>query len=159
MVQRFSARDSRWVPAILVRMVLVLVAAWAAPLAVPAAASADSVDKVTVGAYINDLQDIDLASENFTADFYLWMRWKNPKIDPSATIESMNSEATQNTTSSSTGGVAGEPLYDAPLDMLGLPPFGGHPDPLGTAWQERMHSWVPRERVTPRSSVPRLPAW
>ncbi len=118
MVQRFSARHARRVPAILVRVLLVLVAAWAAPLAVPSSASADSgVDKVTVGAYINDLQDIDLASENFTADFYLWMRWKNPKIDPSATIESMNSEATQNTTASSTGGVAGEPLYDAPLDM------------------------------------------
>lgn len=104
--------------AILVRLLLVLVAAWAAPLAAPASASADTgVDKVIVGAYINDLQDIDLASENFTADFYLWMRWKNPKIDPSATIESMNSEATQNTTSSSSGGVSGEPLYDAPLDM------------------------------------------
>ncbi|MEI7519648.1 MAG: hypothetical protein WCJ98_14365, partial [Mycobacteriaceae bacterium] len=50
-------------------------------------------------------------------DFYLWMRWKNPAIDPSLTIEAMNSEGTQNTTSSPTGGVAGEPLYDAPVDM------------------------------------------
>jgi hypothetical protein len=72
---------------------------------------------VTVGVFINDLQDIDLASENFTVDFYLWMRWTNPAIDPSLTIEAMNSEGTQNTTSSASGGVSGEILYDAPLDM------------------------------------------
>jgi len=105
-------------PASLIRVLLVLVAVLAIPLGLPASVHADTgPDKVTVGVFINDLQDIDLASENFTADFYLWMRWKNPNIDPSLTIEAMNSEGTQNTTSSSTGGVAGEPLYDSPLDM------------------------------------------
>jgi hypothetical protein len=44
-------------------------------------------------------------------------RWTNPAIDPSLTIEAMNSEGTQNTTSSASGGVSGEILYDAPLDM------------------------------------------
>ena len=42
---------------------------------------------------------------------------------------------------------------------VGLPPFGGHPDRPSDARQERMHSWVQRERVTPRSSVPRLHVW
>ena len=105
-------------PARLIRVLLVLVAVMAIPLGLPASVHADTgPDKVTVGVFINDLQDIDLASENFTVDFYLWMRWMNPKIDPSITIEAMNSEGTQNTTSSATGGVSGEPLYDAPLDM------------------------------------------
>ena len=40
-----------------------------------------------------------------------------------------------------------------------FPPFGGHPDRLGDARRERMHSWVRRERVTPRSSVPMLRVW
>jgi hypothetical protein len=101
-----------------IRILLVLAAVGVMPLALPAAAHAGTGPvKVTVGVFINDLQDIDLASENFTVDFYLWMRWKNPALDPSLTIEAMNSEGTQNTTSSPTGGVAGEPLYDAPVDM------------------------------------------
>ena len=113
---------NRWVrrtrATLVVRILLVLAAVGVMPLALPAAARADTgPDKVTVGAFINDLQDIDLSSENFTIDFYLWMRWKNPKIDPSLTIEAMNSEGTQNTTSSPTGGVSGEPLYDSPEDM------------------------------------------
>ena len=112
----------RWVrrtrATLVVRILLVLAAVGVMPLAMPAAARADTgPDKVTVGAFINDLQDIDLSSENFTIDFYLWMRWKNPKIDPSLTVEAMNSEGTQNTTSSPTGGVSGEPLYDSPTDM------------------------------------------
>ena len=118
MRQGEAVRSSRRFPARLIRILLALTAALVVPLGLPASANADpGVDKVTVGAFINDLQDIDLSSENFTADIYLWMRWKNPNIDPSATIESMNSEGTQNTTSSPTGGVAGEPLFDAPLDM------------------------------------------
>ena len=100
------------------RILLALAAALVVPLGLPASANAETgPDKVSVGAFINDLQDIDLSSENFTVDLYLWMRWKNPNIDPSATIESMNSEGTQNTTSSTSGGLEGEPLYDAPVDM------------------------------------------
>ena len=113
-----AVRSSRRFPASLIRILLTLTAALVVPLGLPASANADTgPDKVTVGVFINDLQDIDLSSENFTADIYLWMRWKNPNIVPSATIESMNSEGTQNTTSSTTGGLAGEPLYDAPVDM------------------------------------------
>ena len=99
-------------------LMLVLAAALMVPLGLPATAQADTgPDTVTVGVFINDLQDIDLSSENFTADVYLWMRWKNPTIDPSTTIESMNSEGTQNTTSSTSGGLEGEPLFDAPVPM------------------------------------------
>ena len=112
------AGSSRRPAAALIRMLLALIAALAVPLGLSASAHADTgPDKVTVGAFINDVQDIDLSSENFTADIYLWMRWKNPNIDPSTTLESMNSEGTQNTTSSTSGGLEGESLYDAPLDM------------------------------------------
>ena len=120
------ARRLRRFPVVAIRVLLVFVAALAIPLGLTASVGAapdpspvpgPGPDKVTVGAFINDLQDIDLVSENFTVDFYLWMRWSNPEIDPSLTLESMNSEGTQNTTSSSTGGVVGKPIYEKPLDM------------------------------------------
>jgi len=99
-------------------LLLVLAAALMVPVGLPATAHADTgPDTVTVGAFINDLQDIDLSSENFTADLYLWMRWKNPNLDPTTTLESMNSEGTENSTSSPTGGLSGEALFDAPVPM------------------------------------------
>lgn len=103
----------------LLRILLVAVAVLAPSLVSPARAAADTpaTDKVTIGFFINDIQDLDLATESFTADFYMWLRWRNPAIDPSTTIESMNSNAWQNTTSSATGGVSGKPLYDKPRDM------------------------------------------
>ena len=123
-------RTPRRLPAALTRMLLALIAVLAIPLGLPASAHANpgpgpvpGPDTVTVGVYINDLQDIELSSENFTADIYLWMKWKNPKIDPSTTIESMNSQGYQNTTSSPTGGLAGELTYQsdtgasAPVDL------------------------------------------
>ena len=125
-------RSSRRFPSALIRLLLALIAVLAIPLGLPASAHANpgpgpvpvpGPDIVTVGVYINDLQDIELSSENFTADIYLWMKWKNPKIDPSTTIESMNSQGYQNTTSSPTGGLAGELTYQsdtgasAPVDL------------------------------------------
>lgn len=116
-------RTSRGV-ADLLRILIVAAAIFAPSLVLPARASADplpadasSADKVTVGFFVNDIQDLDLATDSFTADFYMWMRWRNPAIDPSTSIETMNSNAWQNTTSSSTGGVSGKPLYDKPRDM------------------------------------------
>lgn len=45
---------------------------------------------VTIGAYLNDVQAIDLKNHNYMVDFYLWFRWKNPEIDPSSTLEFVN---------------------------------------------------------------------
>jgi len=102
----------------IVRLLLAVIAVWLTPLIVPATAHADAgPDKVTVGAFIYDIQDINLADDSFTADFYLWFRWKGPRVDPTDSIEPMNSNAMQNTTTSQTGGVTGKPLYPAPLDM------------------------------------------
>lgn len=91
------------------------VTAW---MTAAAPARADSSpDRVVAGVYINDIQETDLASNSFTIDFYLWLRWKDPTIDPSATIEAMNANSKDNTTTSSTGGVAAKLLFDTPLDM------------------------------------------
>lgn len=43
-----------------------------------------------VGIFINDIQKVDLASESFTIDFWLWHRWTDPARNPAATMEFMN---------------------------------------------------------------------
>ena len=48
----------------------------AAPEAVPAAPT--EPDQVTVGVYINDIQQLDLQTHSYAMDFYVWLRWKNP---------------------------------------------------------------------------------
>lgn len=45
---------------------------------------------VTVGAYIQDLSNVDLKSGTFRADFYLWFAWRGDDIDPSVTYEFTN---------------------------------------------------------------------
>lgn len=46
--------------------------------------------RVVIGAYINDIKEVDLASNSYSVDMYIWLRWDNPDIDPSLTIEAMN---------------------------------------------------------------------
>lgn len=46
---------------------------------------------VTVGSYINDVQQLDLTTHSYNVDFYLWFRWTDPAINPAATLEFMNS--------------------------------------------------------------------
>jgi len=45
---------------------------------------------VTVGMYLNDVQSIDLLVNNYMMDFYIWMRWKNPDIDPASSLDFLN---------------------------------------------------------------------
>lgn len=47
-------------------------------------------DEVTVGAYINDIQSIDLRTHTYAMDAYIWFRWTNPEIDPADTMEFIN---------------------------------------------------------------------
>lgn len=47
-------------------------------------------ERVIVGAHINDVQEIDLKTHSYRLDFYVWFRWKNPEIDPAASVEFMN---------------------------------------------------------------------
>jgi hypothetical protein len=55
---------------------------------VPAAPSGPN--EVTVGVYVNDIQQLDLQSHSYAMDFYVWLRWKTPDINPSASLEYMN---------------------------------------------------------------------
>lgn len=80
--------------------------------------------RVTYGVYINNLENIDLASNSYSIDLYLWLRWKDPKIDPSTSIEVMN-------TLSGDSAVDIQRLFEEPLTM-----------PDGSRYMAfRMHGW------------------
>jgi hypothetical protein len=54
------------------------------------AAYAQDTQKVTIGAYVNDIQAVDLSTHSYVVDLYVWFRWQDPEIDPSQTFEFMN---------------------------------------------------------------------
>jgi hypothetical protein len=54
------------------------------------APAADGPAKVVVGAFINDIQELDFKTNNYTVDLYVWFRWKAPDLRPSKTMEFMN---------------------------------------------------------------------
>ena len=47
-------------------------------------------EKVTVGAYLHDVQSLDLKTHSFAADLYIWFRWHSPDIDPTEVLEFSN---------------------------------------------------------------------
>ena len=47
-------------------------------------------EPVTVGVFVQNVQRVDLATNSFSADFYVWLRWRNPDIDAPAGIEVQN---------------------------------------------------------------------
>lgn len=66
---------------------------WTAPAAAgrhPPLAGPTGPEKVSVGVYLANIQNVDRSTNSFRADFYVWLRWKNPDIDPSAGLEIMN---------------------------------------------------------------------
>jgi hypothetical protein len=67
----------------------------------------DGPNQVTVGIYINDVQEVDLENHHYLVDFYLWFRWTNPELDPASTIEVMNS--------TESWGLMATPAYEEPL--------------------------------------------
>jgi hypothetical protein len=58
--------------------------------AVAAAQAPESPAKVAVGAYINDIQELDFKTNSYAVDLYVWFRWKPSDLDPSKTMEFMN---------------------------------------------------------------------
>ena len=74
----------------------------------PAAGQAqEGPTQVVVGAYINDVQEVDLENHHYLIDFYLWFRWTNPEFDPVGTIEIMNV--------TESWGLMATPAYEEPL--------------------------------------------
>jgi hypothetical protein len=65
--------------------------------------------KVAVGFYAMTLQGLDQQNNSFYADFYMWMRWDDPDIDPSATFEFMNNIERW--------GLTQTPVYEAPKKL------------------------------------------
>lgn len=54
------------------------------------APSLAATERVVVGAYVNDIQALDLRTHTYAVDVYVWFRWKDPAIDPSRSIELVN---------------------------------------------------------------------
>lgn len=65
-------------------------AAASAPATAEAAPAPSTPTRVLIGAYVNDIKEVDLASNSYNVDLYVWLRWDNPNIDPSKTMEAMN---------------------------------------------------------------------
>lgn len=58
--------------------------------AAPPPAPKPGPEQVTVGVYVQNVQAVDLNTNSFSADFYVWLRWRNPDIDAPAGIEVQN---------------------------------------------------------------------
>ena len=76
--------------------------------AVAASPAPSGPAKVMVGAYINDIQELDFRSNSYAIDLYVWFRWK-PAPDLNPTMEFMNRYA-------SDANIRDE-LYDEPKPM------------------------------------------
>lgn len=46
--------------------------------------------QVTVGAYINDVQALNLREHSYAMDVYLWFRWEDDELVPAETVEVVN---------------------------------------------------------------------
>ena len=77
--------------------------------AIAAAPAPDSPARVMVGAYINDIQQLDFKTNNYTVDLYVWFRWTAPDLHPSKTMEFINRYASDDNLR--------EDLYDEPQTM------------------------------------------
>jgi len=77
--------------------------------AIAASPTPNSPAEVIVGAYINDIQELDFKANNYVVDLYVWFRWKAPEIDPSKTMEFMNRYASDDNVR--------EALYETPKAM------------------------------------------
>ena len=47
-------------------------------------------EAVTVGVFINDIQELDFRNHSYAVDLYVWFRWRDPALNPAKTMEFMN---------------------------------------------------------------------
>lgn len=66
-----------------------LVTVMALLAAEPTTLPATDGNDVAIGVYLNDLHNLDLKTQSFSADFYVWFRWRG-EFDPSQSFELMN---------------------------------------------------------------------
>ena len=86
----------------------VIIVSLLAPASMAAAESSDGPSEVFVGAYINDVKEVDLSSNSFSVDLYVWMRWTDPDIDPAVTIDPVNPKDAW---------LLETPLYEEPIQL------------------------------------------
>ena len=92
-------------------------------------------ETVTVGLYLQNIPDIDIKTNSFTAEIYLWFRW-NGSIDPTQTFQITNAvNVTELTQTPIYTDDAGAPKAELMADGAKLQTFHiygrfGHPFPL-----------------------------
>lgn len=47
-------------------------------------------EQVHIGIYVNDLPKVDLVTNSFTVDAFIWFRWNDSDFNPAKTLEFMN---------------------------------------------------------------------
>ncbi len=67
-----------------------------APVTEAATAAPSTPGKVTVGLYVNDIQDVDFKTNSYIVDLYVWFRWRDKTLDPMKSVEFMNIFASEN---------------------------------------------------------------
>ena len=60
------------------------------PSAPPGTGDEKGPEEVLAGVYVSNIQAVSLATNSFDADFDVWLRWRNPDLDPTAGVEVMN---------------------------------------------------------------------
>jgi hypothetical protein len=60
-------------------------------------AQQDKIDTVHVGIYITSIHNIDFKQKEFTATFWLWLKYKNPKLDFVNNLEVPNAKTVEKT--------------------------------------------------------------
>ena len=106
-----AIRSVHYVVSVLKRVCLFLLAAAItvlAPASLAGAQSSDGPSEVYVGAYINDVKDVDLTSNSFSVDLYVWFRWTDPDINPAVSVDPVNPKDAW---------LLETPLYDEPVQL------------------------------------------
>ncbi len=52
--------------------------------------AAPKADEIVIGAYVNDIQELDFRTHSYAVDLYIWFRWRNKDLNPAKSMEFMN---------------------------------------------------------------------
>ncbi len=77
--------------------------------AVSTACSQERPVGIVVGAYVNDIQTLNLREHSYAMDLYIWFRWSGLDFDPAETIEMTNPNELW--------GHVSEPQYETPIKL------------------------------------------
>ena len=61
--------------------------------AIEALREAEAPERVAVGVYVNDIQELDFKTHTYAVDLYVWFRWRSAESNPSTSMEFMNRSA------------------------------------------------------------------